>query len=197
MSDDTKSSTTDPVQAQAGVLMGRPLFILLFLSISALLIGLDQWTKVLAERLLAGRGTIPVLGDFIVLVFAQNSGAFLSLGSGLNEPMRIIGLIILPSLLLVLAIFYFCVKQKPSLRNLVMLCLLTGGGFGNIIDRIFKTLVTDFLNFGIGKLRTGVMNVADLYIMALVIMLIIGMVVEKKQGAASQAQASAANEKSE
>jgi lipoprotein signal peptidase len=97
VSDASKASTSNPVPPQAGALMKRPLFILLFLSISALLIGLDQWTKVLAERLLAGRGTIPVLGDLFVLVFAQNSGAFLSLGAGVSEPGRVIGLIILPS----------------------------------------------------------------------------------------------------
>jgi lipoprotein signal peptidase len=89
------------------------------------------------------------------------------------------------------------VKQKPSVRNLAMLCLLSGGGFGNIIDRVFKTLVTDFLNFGIGKLRTGVMNVADLYIMALVIMLIIGMIGEGKHEKASRADAAAGENKSE
>jgi signal peptidase II len=197
VSDASKASTTDPVPPRAGALMKRPLFILFFLAISGLLIGFDQWTKVLAERLLAGRGSIPVLGDFVVLVFAQNSGAFLSLGAGLSEPGRVIGLIILPSLLLITAIVYFFVKQKPSVRNLAMLCLLTGGGFGNIIDRVFKTLVTDFLNFGIGKLRTGVMNVADLYIMALVIMLLIGMIGERKQGKASQADAAAGKDKSE
>lgn len=173
-----------------GAGMARPLFIILFLAITALLIGFDQWTKVLAERYLAGRGEVPVIGNLAVLVFAQNTGAFLSLGAGLSEPLRIIGLIVLPSLLLAAAIAYFCFRQKTSARNLALACLLSSGGFGNIIDRIFKKRVTDFLNFGIGGLRTGVMNVADLYIMALVVILVVLMVRENGKEKAGKARSS-------
>ena len=167
------SNGTNGKTAGGGAGMARPLFIILFLAICAGLIGFDQWTKVLAERFLAGRGTVRVIGDLAVLVFAQNTGAFLSLGAGLNEPMRVIGLIVLPSLLLAVAVAYFCFWQKTTIRNLALASLLASGGFGNIIDRIFKKQVTDFLNFGIGPVRTGVMNVADLYILALVIFLVV------------------------
>ncbi len=179
MSDASKEPAPGPVKAKAG--MNRPLFIVFFLAIAGGFIGLDQWTKVLAERSLAGRGTIRVLGDFVVLVFAQNTGAFLSLGAGLPEALRVIALIVIPSLLLLAATLYLCVWYKPSLKSLAIACLLAAGGFGNIIDRIFKGQVTDFLNFGIGRLRTGVMNVADLYILALVIILAIGMLSEGKK----------------
>ena len=41
--------------------------------------------------------------------------------------------------------------------------LVMGGGFGNLIDRIYNQgRVVDFMNLGIGSLRTGVFNVADL-----------------------------------
>lgn len=34
---------------------------------------------------------------------------------------------------------------------------------GNLVDRLFNNFkVIDFINFGIGNLRTGVMNSADL-----------------------------------
>jgi signal peptidase II len=176
MSDASKESPDGKTAGKEG--MARPLFIILFLAICAALIGLDQWTKVLAERFLAGRGAISMVGDLATLVFAQNTGAFLSLGAGLNEPLRIIGLIVLPSLLLAAAVAYLCFWQKTTVRNLSLACLLASGGFGNIIDRIFKKQVTDFLNFGLGGLRTGVMNVADLYILALVVILVVLMVRE-------------------
>jgi signal peptidase II len=45
--------------------------------------------------------------------------------------------------------------------------LLLAGGIGNLIDRLFHGgLVIDFLNVGIGPLRTGIFNVADVAIMA-------------------------------
>ena len=41
-----------------------------------------------------------------------------------------------------------------------------GGGVGNLIDRVlFENGVIDFLNVGIGNLRTGIFNVADMAIM--------------------------------
>ena len=45
--------------------------------------------------------------------------------------------------------------------------LLVSGAVGNLIDRVrFDGLVIDFLNVGLGPLRTGIFNVADMAIMA-------------------------------
>ena len=44
---------------------------------------------------------------------------------------------------------------------------MLAGGIGNLIDRVFHGgLVIDFLNMGIGPVRTGIFNVADMAIMA-------------------------------
>ena len=52
-------------------------------------------------------------------------------------------------------------------REHVLLACLLGGGLSNLIDRAYhQGAVSDFLNIGIGKLRTGVFNVADVLIMA-------------------------------
>jgi signal peptidase II len=40
----------------------------------------------------------------------------------------------------------------------------TSGGVGNIIDRILYGEVRDFLNIGIGSVRTGIFNAADIYL---------------------------------
>ena len=46
---------------------------------------------------------------------------------------------------------------------MISLSLVVGGGFGNLADRIFNEgRVIDFMNIGIGSLRTGVFNVADI-----------------------------------
>jgi signal peptidase II len=42
---------------------------------------------------------------------------------------------------------------------------ILAGGLGNLIDRVTNHgQVTDFLNLGIGSLRTGIFNVADVAI---------------------------------
>jgi signal peptidase II len=49
----------------------------------------------------------------------------------------------------------------------VALAGLAGGGFGNWMDRVLLGgVVVDFMNVGIGPVRTGIFNVADLAIMA-------------------------------
>jgi signal peptidase II len=166
----------------------RPVFILSFALISAALIAMDQWTKILAERFLAGRGVLEILGDYVILVFAQNTGAFLSLGAGLPEPARLALLVFFPSAMLVAALFFLCLKSEPSPRALAIACLLASGGFGNQIDRLLKGKVTDFLNFGVGNIRTGVMNLADLYILALLIVLLLGMAAERKKDVSANAK---------
>ena len=46
------------------------------------------------------------------------------------------------------------------------LCLVVGGGFGNIIDRILYSSVTDFLHFNFVIFQTGIVNMADISVTA-------------------------------
>ena len=59
--------------------------------------------------------------------------------------------------------------------------LLLAGAVGNLIDRIrLDGLVIDFLNLGIGPLRTGIFNVADMAIMAGAVLLVIPVAAARK-----------------
>jgi signal peptidase II len=56
------------------------------------------------------------------------------------------------------------------------LALVAGGGISNLIDRLlYNGRVTDFLNVGIGGVRTGIFNVADMAIMAGALLLLLNM----------------------
>jgi signal peptidase II len=59
-------------------------------------------------------------------------------------------------------------------RSLIACSLICGGGIGNLIDRVARSgYVVDFLNCGIGRLRTGIFNAADFAITLGVVMLVI------------------------
>jgi len=47
------------------------------------------------------------------------------------------------------------------------------GGVSNLVDRLRHDKVSDFLNVGVGRLRTGIFNVADMAIV-LALLLIVG-----------------------
>jgi len=150
-------------------------------TIAALVI-FDQYTKVLALTLIQGKGAIQVLGDFVILVFARNRGAFLSLGSGASPIIWYIVFVILPVLAMVLAFLYVHLKKPYDALYQVGSVLLISGGLGNIVDRIRDGSVVDFMNIGIGAvLRSGIFNVADLYIVFLVILVVIVSIINPKK----------------
>ena len=63
-----------------------------------------------------------------------------------------------------LAYLFISKPQNPIVS--VAIALIVGGGVSNLIDRLrYGGYVVDFLNVGIGSLRTGIFNVADMAIM--------------------------------
>ena len=63
-------------------------------------------------------------------------------------------------------LLYAVVVLRLGRLRAVALSLVCGGGLGNLIDRIrFDGHVTDFLNVGVGSVRTGIFNVADMALM--------------------------------
>ena len=130
-------------------------------------VGCDQVTKVAARQHLAGRGTLSYLGDTVRLTFIENHGAFLGLGSSLPAYVRTL---IFTGIVAAILLGFLVWVLRASVMSRVMVVassLVIGGGIGNLIDRLaFDGGVTDFMNLGIGALRTGIFNVADVWIMA-------------------------------
>jgi signal peptidase II len=91
----------------------------------------------------------------------------MSLGARLPEAVRFWLFIVLSGITLVLLTVYVLADTMLTPTTVTALSLVLGGGIGNMIDRIrFDGRVFDFLNVGIGGLRTGIFNVADVAIMA-------------------------------
>jgi signal peptidase II len=66
----------------------------------------------------------------------------------------------------------FATRLRPW--RFTALALVAGGGISNLIDRLLNDgRVTDFLNVGIGALRTGIFNVADMAILLGALLLIL------------------------
>lgn len=143
--------------------------VIIFLNISC-----DQVTKEYARQNFKGQGTIEVVGNIFIIHYTENDGAFLSLGSSIPQPYKTILLTYFPGLFLLGFSIYILFFYKLPLAQLICVACMLGGGFSNLIDRIiYDGFVTDFLNFGIGSLRTGILNFADMSITFGVIFLLI------------------------
>ncbi|HQU74880.1 MAG TPA: signal peptidase II [Calditrichia bacterium] len=128
---------------------------------------LDQVTKFFAKKYLAFHPPIIFWGDFFRFQYALNSGAMLGFGSEWPESVRFWVLTIFPMVLLLGLLVYILLSKQMTTLNLVSLSLISGGGLSNIFDRIYYGgQVVDFMNMGIGDLRTGIFNIADMAIMA-------------------------------
>jgi signal peptidase II len=131
------------------------------------LIGCDRATKALARDTLASSPPISLLGGAVRFQYAENPGAFLSLGASLSPQWRfLLGVVFSGAALAVLAVFALRSAQLSTAQRLG-LCLVVAGGLGNLIDRLINDgRVVDFVSVGIGPLRTGIFNVADMAITA-------------------------------
>jgi len=125
----------------------------------------DQWTKQLAEEQLAGKSTLSYLGDTLRLYYVENKGAFLSLGAGQSEVIRYWALKVLPVILLLGLLVYTLFSSQMTKRHYIAFSFILGGGISNVYDRLLYNQVGDFMNMGIGSLRTGIFNFADVSIM--------------------------------
>jgi signal peptidase II len=129
-------------------------------------IAFDQWTKVLATAAFKGQPTRIYLSDIFRFTYATNEGAFLSLGASLPEGARYWVLTVAVGALL-LAILYFAFAGKGlTAMPVAGYALIAAGGLSNWVDRArFDGKVVDFMNMGLGPVRTGIFNVADLQIL--------------------------------
>jgi signal peptidase II len=132
-------------------------------------VGCDQLTKVVATRTL-GREPEQVhsyWGDMLRLQYALNPGAFLGLGKSLSPSQRFAVLTMTNGVAMLVLAFFLLKKWSLPRVNYIAGALILGGGIGNLIDRVrLEGLVIDFLNVGIGPVRTGIFNIADMAIMA-------------------------------
>jgi signal peptidase II len=135
-------------------------------------VGCDRVTKHIAVLKLAGRPTQSFFADTLRLGYAENTGGFLSLGADLPAPVRTIIFTSATGVLLVLLIAAAWRNGWDRWRTLA-LSLFIAGGASNWVDRIASGRVVDFLNVGIGSVRTGIFNVADMAIMAGVALILV------------------------
>ncbi len=148
--------------------------ILILLVIAVSLIIVDRYTKDYAKEHLLHNPSISYFNDVFRLEYAENTGAFLSLGDDLPRSWSFWLFSMVP-LLFLIGLLVYIIKESPHMKWLSLLAfiLIFSGGVGNIIDRIVNDRhVIDFMNVGIKGLRTGIFNFADLCLTTGVVLLI-------------------------
>ncbi len=125
----------------------------------------DRLTKHVAVTTLAGAPNRSYFADTVRVEYVENPGGFLSLGASLPPILRT-GVFTVATGLALLGMVALVMRRTISPVAQLGLTLFAAGGVSNWLDRVLHGTVVDFLNVGVGPLRTGVFNVADVAILA-------------------------------
>jgi len=127
-------------------------------------IACDRATKHIAASMLSGTANRSFLADTVRLEYVENAGAFLSLGADWPSWIRTT-LLGVGNAVLLLVLAVLAMRRRWSRPALLGLALCVAGGASNLLDRLSYGKVVDFINVGLGSVRTGIFNVADMAIM--------------------------------
>ena len=127
------------------------------LLLAAITVVLDQFTKALVLAFLEPYQAVE-WAPFLSCVLVFNTGISFGLFAGETALLRwvLIGLALAVSVLLTSWLY----KEK-RLRVASALGLILGGAIGNVVDRIFRHAVVDFLDLHIGGWHWPAFNLAD------------------------------------
>lgn len=146
-------------------------------------IAIDQISKVVVRASIEENEIVQIIGDNFIMTRVQNSGAFLGMGSELNDTLRVILLLILPIIVLGGVIYYILKNKALDRLSLIAFCCIIGGGIANVYDRIVEGSVTDFFYIKLTDvIRTGIFNVADMSVtFGMILLLIASFIYRKKE----------------
>jgi len=153
--------------------------------LAALLVGLDQWTKLsISDYFARGsmRKPIPVLGGLIHLTYTQNTGGAFGMWAG--ETVSIALLLISTIALGFIAWYYWQHREHLPVR--VALSLIAAGAVGNFVDRIRLRYVVDFIDVDLGSYQWPYFNIADTLICVGAGLLVLLMLMRRQPDVQSQ-----------
>ena len=141
------------------------------LIIIALLVAIDQIIKLLVLEHLKPIGSLTLIDGFIQLNYAENTGAAFGSFSGKTTFLSIFTLAII-----ILGLIYLFIKKRKVDVEYICISLIISGGLGNLVDRIFRGYVVDyieplFVDFAI-------FNFADILVTCSCIVLVIWLIYE-------------------
>lgn len=136
--------------------------------ISIILLCIDQISKLLVVNLLTKTDSIAIIKNFFYLTYINNDGAAFSILVG-----KRILLILVAILVIIMLIHYIKKNNIQNKLEIVSLALIIGGSLGNLIDRVVRGYVIDFLDFKIFNYNFPIFNLADTFIVIGVFLLLL------------------------
>lgn len=126
----------------------------MFTIIVFLIIVFDQLIKFFVHKYMYLNQSIPLITNILNLTYVQNTGAAFGLLGGWRAFLLVIGFVVIVAILYINA----HLTKKDHLH--LPLAIILGGSIGNLVDRIFRCYVIDYIDFRVWP----VFNLADIMI---------------------------------
>ena len=144
--------------------------------VAILVIFADQASKILVEKRMEVGQSIPIVADFFRLTFVRNAGGAFGISLG-GEWFYLVASIVA----IVFIFLYFRRMSAMGAGPQISLAMILGGALGNLVDRLRYGTVTDFLDFGIGRLRWPVFNLADAAVTVGIVVFLLSLLLKKAE----------------
>ena len=155
---------------------------LILLTITGILIAIDQITKMYIHTHYQLCESTPVLPGFFNITYVRNFGAAFGFLNQSHPTFREIFFLLMPPIALVIILFILKGVPDEDTPQVLALSSVFGGAIGNYIDRLRFRYVIDFLDFHWKEVYTyPAFNVADMAIVCGVCVLLILMYFEGKK----------------
>ena len=118
---------------------------------------IDQLSKILVHTKMNLYDSFVVIPSLLDFTYIRNEG----IAFGINFPGGKIFFIVFPILITFYLISLLKNKEFEDSASQIALLLIIGGAIGNILDRIFRGYVVDFIDFHINGAHWYIFNVAD------------------------------------
>ena len=154
-------------------------------ALAAAIILLDQLTKALIVKTVPFYGSVRVIPGFLGLTHIHNKGAILGLFNRADQPWAPVLLLLLNAAALGLVVFYFSKTSDRERIARLALAMIVGGALGNVVDRIARGYVIDFVEMHFGKFYWPTYNVADASITIGAVLLILSVLFRRSHASDS------------
>lgn len=129
---------------------------------------IDIVSKVIVSNFMNVYDSVVIIKDFFYITYVRNTGAAWSIFADNTW------IVIILSLIIIGIIIMYIYKHKPkTILEKIGYSLILGGAIGNFIDRIVYGYVIDFFDFYIFGYDYPIFNLADIFIVIGVMLLVI------------------------
>ena len=141
----------------------------------------DQISKIFISSYLSLNESISIIKNFFHITLSNNYGAAWGIFENNTK------FLIFISIIAMIVLIRYSYSFVRNTRNNIALSILLGGIAGNLADRVCLGYVRDFLEFRFGNFYFPIFNLADIFIVIGVTLLIIAIIKgEDKDGSSSK-----------